>query len=171
MAAPGNRILVSHTRYPNCSVELEDKKLEVDLVQINMSDFDVILEMNWLVRHFAQIDCRKKRVLFMKSDEKNFSCQGNIGDRKIRKLPLLSAMQTYRAIRKGCEIYLAYVVDTEKEKTPLEKIPVMKNFPDVFPEDLPDLPPNRKIEFEINVILEANLISKSPYRMAPAELK
>ena len=56
----------------------------MDLVQINMNDFEVILGMDWLVRYFAQIDCRKKRVLFMKSNEKDFSYQGNVGDRKIR---------------------------------------------------------------------------------------
>nr|XP_027086619.1 uncharacterized protein LOC113708357 [Coffea arabica] len=171
VAAPENKILVSHTRYPNCSVELEDKKLEVDLVQINMSDFDVILGMHWLARHFAQIDCRKKRVLFMKPDEEDFSYQGNVDNRRVRRLPLLSAMQAHRAIRKGCEAYLAYVVDMEKEETSLEKIPMVKDFSDVFPEDLPGLPPDREIEFEINVIPEANPISKAPYRTALAELK
>ncbi|XP_027086615.1 uncharacterized protein [Coffea arabica] len=171
VATLGNRILVSHTRYPNYNVKLEDRGLEVDLAQINMSDFDVILRMDWLARYFAQIDCKKKRVLFMKPNEKDFSYQGNVGDRKIHKLPLLSTMQTYRAIRKGCEAYLAYVIDTEKEKTPLEKIPVVKDFPNVFPEELPGLPPNRKIEFEINIIPETTPISKIPYRMAPAELK
>ncbi|XP_071925957.1 uncharacterized protein [Coffea arabica] len=171
VAAPGDRILMSHTRYPNGSVELKDKKLEVDLVQINMSDFDVILGMGWLARHFVQIDCRKKRVLFMKPNEEDFSYQENIGSRRVRRLPLLSAMQAYRAIRKGCEAYLAYVVDTEEEEMSLEKNPVLKDFPDVFPEDLPGLPPDREIEFEMNVIPEANPISKAPYRMTPAELK
>ncbi|XP_027082397.1 uncharacterized protein [Coffea arabica] len=171
VAAPKNRILVSHTRYPNCSMELEDRRLRVDLVQINMSDFDVIIGMDRLTRHFAQIDCRKKRVLFIKSDEKDFSYQGNVRNRKIHKLPFLFAMQTYRAIRKGCEVYLAYVVDMEKEETPLEKIPVVKDFPDVFPEDLPSLSSDWEIEFEINIIPEANPISKAPYRMTPAESK
>ena len=46
MAAPRNRVLVSHIKYPNCNVKLEDRKLEVDLVQINMSNFDVILGIN-----------------------------------------------------------------------------------------------------------------------------
>ena len=55
----------------------------------------------------------------MKPHKKDFLYQRNTGVRRIRKLPLLSAMQIYRAIRKGCEAYLTYVVDIEKEETPL----------------------------------------------------
>ena len=80
-------------------------------------------------------------------------------------------MQTYKTIRKECEIYLAYMIDTENEGMPLEKIPVVKSFPDVFSDDLPDLPPDREIEFEINIVPEVTPISKFLYRMTPAELK
>ena len=107
----------------------------------------------------------------MKPIKKNFSYQENISDRKIHKLPLLSAIQAYRVIRKGCEAYLAYVVDTEKEEMPLEKILVVKNFSNVFSKNLPGLPADREIEFKINIVPEANLISKAPYRMVPMELK
>ena len=107
----------------------------------------------------------------MKPHEKDYAYQENSSVRKIHKLPLLSAMQTNRAIRKGCEVYLIYVADMEKEGTPLEKILVVKDFPNVFPNDLPSLPLDREIEFEINIISEATLISKVSYRMASAELK
>ena len=60
-------------------MELEDRKLVVNLVQINMSDFDIILVMDWLAGHFAQIDCRRKRVLFMNPHEESYSYQGNTG--------------------------------------------------------------------------------------------
>ena len=63
VATLGNRILVSHTKYPNCNVKLKDRKLEMDLVQINMSDFGVILGMHCLVRHFSCIDYEGKRVI------------------------------------------------------------------------------------------------------------
>ena len=171
MAAPKNKILISHIKYPNCSVELKDRKLEVDLVQINTSDFDVIPGMDWLARHFVQIDCRGKKVLFMKPHEKGYSYQGNTGVRKIRKLLLLSAMQTYRAIKKRCDANLAYVIDTEKERMPLEKILVVKNFLDVFSDDFPSVPSDRKIEFEINIVPKVTPTSKASYRMVPAELK
>ena len=54
---------------------------------------------------------------------------------------------------------------------PLEKILVLKNFPDVFSDDLPGLPLNKKIEFKINIIPDAVPISKTPYKMAPVKLK
>ena len=66
---------------------------------------------------------------------------------------------------------MAYVVDTENEETLLEKIPVVKDFPDLFSDDLLGLLSNRKIEFEINVVLEVTPISKIPYRTALIELK
>nr|XP_027099053.1 uncharacterized protein LOC113718341 [Coffea arabica] len=83
---------------------------------------------------------------------------------------LINSVSAY-AIRKGCKTYLAYILDTGKEEMHLEKISVVKDFSDMFPEDLFGLPPNREIAFEINVIPEATPIFKAPYRMTPAELK
>ena len=53
----------------------------------------------------------------------------------------------------------------------LEDIPVVKEFPDVFPEDLPCIPPDREIDFQIELAHGTEPISKAPYRMAPLELK
>ena len=53
----------------------------------------------------------------------------------------------------------------------LEDIPVVKEYPDIFPEEIPGLPPKRKIDYEIELEPCARPISKPPYRMAPAELR
>ena len=53
----------------------------------------------------------------------------------------------------------------------LEDIPMIKEFPDVFPEELPSLPPEREVDLYIEVVLGTTHISKAPYRMAPTELK
>ena len=74
-------------------------------------------------------------------------------------------------LRKGCQAYLAYMVDTKSEGPKVEDIPVVYEFEDVFPKDLLGLPPDREIEFAIDVISGTTLISQAPYRMAPAELK
>ncbi|XP_012828508.1 PREDICTED: uncharacterized protein LOC105949735 [Erythranthe guttata] len=64
------------------------------------------------------------------------------------------------------------IVETlDEDKIDLFKVPTDCKFPDVFPEDLPGLPPDREIEFEINLIPGSAPISKAPYRMAPLELK
>ncbi|KAI5335259.1 hypothetical protein L3X38_025392 [Prunus dulcis] len=77
----------------------------------------------------------------------------------------------YGERRKGCSGYLALVIDTRDHGLKLEDIPVVQEFPDVFPEDLLGLPPHWEIEFTIELIPGTNPISQAPYRMAPAELK
>ena len=74
-------------------------------------------------------------------------------------------------MRKECEAYLAYVIDTVKARASVFDILTVSDFPDVFPEELPGLPPHREIEFSIDVVLDATPASITPYRMAPLELK
>ncbi|XP_040930624.1 uncharacterized protein [Gossypium hirsutum] len=76
-----------------------------------------------------------------------------------------------RLIRKGNEVFLAYVLDTRGSKPKLEQLSVVNEFPDVFPEEFLGLPPDREVEFVIDVVPGTAPISVTPYRMAPAELK
>ena len=71
----------------------------------------------------------------------------------------------------GCQGYLDIVRDVKADKGVVEKVPVACEFPDVFPEEMPELPPDREIEFYIDVVPGTDPISMPPYRMAPAELK
>ena len=84
---------------------------------------------------------------------------------------LINVMTASKMLRKGCQGYLAFVVDRRQEGTRLEDIPIVKEFPDVFPDDISGLPPDREIEFVIELIPGTKPISIPPYRMAPAELK
>ena len=74
-------------------------------------------------------------------------------------------------LRKGCHGYLAFVVDRRQEGTQLEDIPIVKEFPDVFPDDISGLPLDRAIEFVIELVPGAEPISIPPYIMVPAKLK
>ena len=74
-------------------------------------------------------------------------------------------------MRKGCEAYLDYVIDTVKARPSVFDILTVSDFLDVFPEELPGLPLHREIEFAIDVVLGATSTSITPYRMAPLELK
>ena len=77
-----------------------------------------------------------------------------------------------RMLLKGCVGYLASIMETTKKvATKLADVRGVCKFPDVFPEELPGLPPDQKIEFEIELLPGTAPISKAPYRMAPAELK
>ena len=69
--------------------------------------------------------------------------------------------------KRVCEAFLAYVIDTKKEELSLSDIPTINDYPDVFPEELPRLPPQREIEFAIDVVRGATLASITPYQMAP----
>ena len=73
-------------------------------------------------------------------------------------------------LSKGFQGYLAFLLNTPSDKVRLEDMPVVKEYPDVFLEELESLPPEREIEFKINVISGVAPISKTPYRMAPTEL-
>ncbi|KAG8475938.1 hypothetical protein CXB51_032993 [Gossypium anomalum] len=74
-------------------------------------------------------------------------------------------------VKKGCETYLAYVLDSKESEKKLESVPVVCEYPDVFPEELSGLPPVREVEFGIELVPGTTPISIAPYRMAPTELK
>ena len=84
---------------------------------------------------------------------------------------MISAMTAQKMLRKGCQGCLAYVVETGKEGTILDEIQVVREFPDVFLDDMVGLPPEREVEFTIDLIPRTEPISIPPYRMAPAELR
>ncbi|GKG16948.1 hypothetical protein Tco_0361905 [Tanacetum coccineum] len=76
---------------------------------------------------------------------------------------------------KGCQVFLAHVTTKEtkykSEKKRLEDVPIVQDFPDVFPEDLPGLPPTRQVEFQIDLIPGAAPVARAPYQLAPSEMK
>ena len=84
---------------------------------------------------------------------------------------LISAITARKMLRRGCQGYLAVVRNVETDKGAVDRVPVVCEFSDVFPEEFPGLSPDREIEFCIDVVPGTNPISIPPYRMAPAELK
>ncbi|KAG8495695.1 hypothetical protein CXB51_013504 [Gossypium anomalum] len=84
---------------------------------------------------------------------------------------VISVMAAQRYVKKGYDAYLAYVLDTKVSESKIQVVPVVCEFSDVFPEELPGLPPEREVEFSIDLIPGTTPISIAPYRMAPTELK
>ena len=84
---------------------------------------------------------------------------------------MILALEAKRLLHKGCETYLAHVVDKSTPEVVLDNVPVVREFLDVFLKDLSGLPPNRELEFEIDLLLGLALVSLLPYRMALVELK
>ena len=94
-----------------------------------------------------------------------------IGERSNHLSNVTSTATARTMVRKGCEAYLAYVIDTEKARPSVLDIPTISDFSDMFPEELPGFPPHREIEFAIDVVPGATPASIKPYRIAPVELK
>ncbi|GKC15183.1 putative nucleotidyltransferase, ribonuclease H [Tanacetum coccineum] len=74
-------------------------------------------------------------------------------------------------IERGCHLFLAHVTEKEKSEKRLEDVPVIRDFPEVFPDDLPGLPPSRQVEFKIDLVPGAAPVARAPYRLAPSEMK
>ncbi|GKF93083.1 hypothetical protein Tco_0279802, partial [Tanacetum coccineum] len=78
-------------------------------------------------------------------------------------------------MEKGCQLFLAHITvkenkDKSKEKQ-LEDVPTVRDFLEVFPEDLPGLPPIRQVEFQIDLVPGAAPVARAPYRLAPSEME
>ena len=97
----------------------------------------------------AQVDCFMKKVVLQLSDG-NEICF--VGERRILPICVISMLVATRLLRKGCEAYLAYLVNKPVRTPELADIHVVCEFSNVFPEDLPGLPPNREVEFGIGLI-------------------
>ena len=100
---------------------------------LGIHDFDIILGMDWLSRHRATLDCYKKEVRLVRLEEPGVIFQGI---RREIAPSLINAMTASKMLRKGCQGYLAFVVDRRQEGTRLEDIPIVREFPDVFPDDI-----------------------------------
>ncbi|XP_074346424.1 uncharacterized protein LOC141685206 [Apium graveolens] len=163
----GNSVIISDI-YPECLIVVGDRNYKVNLLPMEMHDFDVILGMDWLSEHRATIDCQGKRVIFGDADKPEFVYQGSQPKGDVK---LISALKASKLLSKGCDGYLAFVKDTSKDEPRIEDYPVVRDYEDVFPDELPGLPPHREVEFTIELVPGAEPISKAPYRMAPVELQ
>ncbi|XP_073307196.1 uncharacterized protein [Primulina huaijiensis] len=163
VATPANRISETRTLYRDIGVLIDNQSFKANLIRLNMVEFDVILGMDWLANNHALVNCHGKTVTIQVPHQEKILFHGKTKERKT----LLPASQTWKAMKSGEEVYLAMLSKVKQETAlALEEIPVVQEFPDVFPEELLGTIPDRGVEFEINLIPGAAPISKAPYRMA-----
>nr|GEZ71611.1 hypothetical protein [Tanacetum cinerariifolium] len=116
---------------------------DIDLMPVELGSFDVIIGMDWLAKYHALIVCDEKVVRIPYGNEV-LIIRGNNCDVG-SKLNIISCTKTQKYIQKGCQVYLAQVTskkaEDKSEEKRLEDVPIVREFPDVFPEDLPGLLP------------------------------
>ncbi|GKA29132.1 putative reverse transcriptase domain-containing protein [Tanacetum coccineum] len=136
------RIIRLNTILRGCTLNILNHPFNINLMPIELGSFDAIIGMDWLEKYQAIIVCAEKIIQYM---------------------------------LKGCLVFLANVntkeTEDKSEKKRLEDVPIIQDFPDVFPEDLPGLPLTRQMEFQIDLIPGAAPVAQAPYRLAPSEMK
>ncbi|XP_070015417.1 uncharacterized protein [Nicotiana sylvestris] len=154
--------------YRSCIVTVRGRDTTTDLIELGMVDFDVIVGMDWLFSCFAKLDYRTRTIRLEFPDEPVIEWKG---DNVVPRGRFISYLKAAKMIKNGCIYHLDRVTDVNAEALRLESVPVVNEFPDVFPDELPGIPPDREIDFGINVMPGTQPISVPPYRMAPTELK
>ncbi|MFS7997762.1 putative nucleotidyltransferase, Ribonuclease H [Helianthus anomalus] len=165
--ANGKSILVDSI-IRDCSLILNDHLCTIDLIPMRLGSFDVIIGMDWLRKNHAEIMCHEKlvRLPLLSGDLLHV-----YGDRPSKGLRLMSCTQASRSLRKQNPAFLAHVVEQKGKGKNINDVPVVCDFPDVFPEDLPSLPPPRSVDFRIDLVPGATPVARAPYRLAPSEMQ
>ncbi|KAI3777866.1 hypothetical protein L1987_47669 [Smallanthus sonchifolius] len=163
--ADGQIIEATHI-LKGCKLELDGHKFDIDLMPVTLGSFDVIVGMDWLSKNQVEIVCREKIVRLP------LPC-GKIlfGERSGAVMGIKYFMKAQKCLRKGHTAILALVAEQPSEEKGIEDIPIVRDYPEVFTEDLPGLPPHRQVEFQIDLAPGAAPIARAPYRLAPSELQ
>ncbi|KAJ9535922.1 LOW QUALITY PROTEIN: hypothetical protein OSB04_un000910 [Centaurea solstitialis] len=154
----------------NSVIEIFGVKFRIDLIPIPMREINVVVGVDWLSRNGGHIDCENERVVIRNPSGGELT----IPSERRKKLPKLCTLAKARKhVLHGGHSFLAYVVDNHEEtrKSTVADVLVVSDYPDVFPDDLPGVPPERQAEFRIDLVPGAAPIAKAPYRLAPPEMQ
>ena len=129
----GNSVTVNRV-YRDCPIRIREYEFPGDLIKFSLREFDVILGMNWLSRHQVVVDSRMKRVTLRTSSGEEVTF---IDERWNHLSNVISATTARTMVRKGCEAYLMYVIDTKKAEPSLLDTLTVSDYPNVFSKELP----------------------------------
>ncbi|GJY00063.1 putative reverse transcriptase domain-containing protein [Tanacetum coccineum] len=166
--------LTTNTILRGCTLNLRNHMFKIDLLPIELGSFDVIVGMDWMAEHRAEVVCYEKYIRVPYGNDM-LIVQGEIsGVKNESRLEVISSIRMQGYIDKGCQVFLVQMMKKEEtvaSEKQIEDVPVVREFLEVFPEDLPGIPPTRQVEFHIELIPEAAPVARAPYRLAPAEMK
>ncbi|KAJ0879202.1 putative nucleotidyltransferase, Ribonuclease H [Helianthus annuus] len=132
------------------------------------ADNEVVNGMDWLSKHRAEIVCSEKIVRVPLSTGEILQVRG---EKPAGDLKLMSCFKARKYLRKNYVAFLAHVTADKGKGKSISDIPVVRDYSEVFPEELPGLPPARQVEFRIDLVPGANPIARAPYRLAPSEMQ
>ncbi|GJX91289.1 putative reverse transcriptase domain-containing protein [Tanacetum coccineum] len=148
---------------------------DIDLMLIELGSFDGIIGMDWSRRCHAVTVCDEKLVQIPYGNETLTFCGNESSHGRESRLTVISCSKAQEYMAKGCQVFLAQISakkeEDKSEGKQIKDVPIVRDFPEVFPEDLPGLPPARPVEFQIDLIPGAAPVARAPYRLAPSEMK
>ncbi|GKD23030.1 putative reverse transcriptase domain-containing protein, partial [Tanacetum coccineum] len=144
----GNEIIVVSKVYQDVEIEINDSVFKIDLIPIVLGAFDIVIGMDWLDRYNANILCSQKLVRVVNPQGREIIIYG---DKRKGEFKLCSMMKARKYLSRGCQAYMVHVIDTNFEKK--------------------SIPPERQVEFQIDLIPGATPIAKTPYHLAPSKMK
>ncbi|KAI3695188.1 hypothetical protein L1987_78177 [Smallanthus sonchifolius] len=165
--ANGDSLTIDSIIY-DCSLELNDHSFPINLVPIPLGSFDIIIGMDWLSNHHAEVICFEKCIRIPLPSGETLRI---FGEKPCKGLKLMSCTTAQKYLRKKYITFLAHIVQKDVKEKSIQDIPIIRYFPEVFPKDLSGLPPVRQVEFRIDLIPGANPVARAPYRLAPSEMK
>ncbi|GJR58682.1 putative reverse transcriptase domain-containing protein [Tanacetum coccineum] len=137
------KIIGVNTIIQDCTLNFMNHPFNIDLMPVILDSFDVIIGMDWLTKYHGVIICDEK------IEQEYFS--------------------------RGCDAFLAHITTKEakdeSEGERLEDVPIVRDFLEVFHEDLPGIPPARQVEFQIDLVPGVAPVARAPYQLAPSEIK
>ncbi|GJR89810.1 putative reverse transcriptase domain-containing protein [Tanacetum coccineum] len=158
-----------------CTLNFLDHPFHIDLMPVELVSFDVIIGMDWLRRCHAVIVCDEKLVRVPYGNETLTFCGNESSNERESRLAVISYSKAQEYMAKGCQVFLAQISAKEEEDKSegkqIKDVPIIRDFPEVFPEDLPGLHLARPMEFQIDLILGAVPVARAPYRLAPSAMK
>ena len=141
-------------------------KTQVKLNVLPLGSYDILIGTNWLEKHQVVLNCFDKKISCLNDKGENFSIKGIPRKVCVRQI---SALQMKKAIRKGCKVFVVHILNNEhmdkEDKLKFDDIPILQDFSDVFPEEIPRLPSKRDLDFTIELVPRALPNSKAPYQM------
>ncbi|XP_057734436.1 uncharacterized protein LOC130949836 [Arachis stenosperma] len=151
---------MTRSGYRQVGFKLEGRDFVHDLICLPMVGLEMILGFDWLSKNRVLLDCFERTIQFM--------LEGKSGAVVAEGYYLNSVM--VHCSGEECQCYILLAANVLGDAQNLDHIPVVRDFLEVFPEDIPKFPPQREIEFGIKLVLGARPVSIVPYRMAPIEL-